>query len=95
MLTQHLSRVHPVDVIGAEDDHVVRILIGEDVEVLCNGICAACIPVRTPPHLRRHWSHVVSKNRRQTPGLREVDVQAVTLVLREDGNPPEVGIDQV
>ena len=34
VLFEHLPRVHPVDVVGAEDDHVLGSLVAQQVEVL-------------------------------------------------------------
>ena len=41
VLLDHLGRVHPIDVVGAEDDDVVRPLVVDEVEALEDGVGAS------------------------------------------------------
>ena len=42
---EHLANIHAVNVIGAEDDHQVRIGLFDQVDVLINGVGRAAIPI--------------------------------------------------
>jgi hypothetical protein len=95
VLVEHLLRIHPVDVVGAEHRHVVRLLVVEQVEVLIDRVGRPREPVRPAPHLRRHRRDVVAEQRRQPPRDRDVPVERVALVLREHDDAPEAGVDEV
>ncbi len=95
VLLEHLARVHPVDVVGAEDADVVRPLVADEVEVLVDGVGGAGEPARPAPHLGRDRRHVVAQQRRHAPGLRDVAVEAVALVLGQHDDLEEAGVGQV
>ena len=76
VLLDHLARVHAVDVVGAEHDHVVRALVVEQVEVLVDRVGRAGEPARAAAHLRRHRRDVVAQQRRQPPRRRRRDGRA-------------------
>ena len=95
VLLDHLARVHAVDVVGAEDDDVLRALVGDQVVVLIDRVGGAHEPARAEPHLRRHRRHVAAEQRRQPPGRGDVAVQRMALVLREDHDLAVLGVDQV
>ena len=95
VLLDHLARVHAVDVVGAEDDHVVRPLVVEQVEVLVDGVGRAGEPARAAAHLRRHRRHVVAEQRGERPRHRDVAVERVALVLRQHDDPAVAGVDEV
>ena len=71
----HLRGVHPVHVVGAEHDHVVGLLVVEQVERLVDGVGAALVPARAPALLGRHRRHVVADQRRHPPRERDVPVE--------------------
>ncbi len=95
MLVQHLLGVHAVDVVGAEHDDVVGLFVVEDIEILEDGVGGAGEPAGPAAHLGRHRSDVVAQQRRQPPGLRQVPVEAVALVLGEHHDANEAGVHQV
>ena len=95
VLLEHLPRVHAVDVVGAEDDDVLRPLVGDQVVVLVDRVGAAHEPARPEAHLRGHGRHVVAEQRRQPPRGRDVLVQRVALVLRQHHDLVEVRVDEV
>ena len=95
VLLDHLARVHAVDVVGAEDDDVLRALVGDQVVVLEDRVGRADEPARAEPHLRRHRRDVVAQQRRQPPGRGHVPVEAVALVLRQHDDLVVVRVDQV
>ena len=91
----HLPRVHAVDVVGAEHDHVVGVFVGEDVEVLEDGVGRTGEPVRTAPHLGGNGRDVVAEHLAHRPSEGKVPVEAVTLVLGKDRDPPVPAVDEV
>ena len=95
VLIHHLARIHAVDVIGTKHDHVIGSLVCEDVEVLEDCICRPREPVRTSPHLRRDRRDVVPEHLAHRPAESKVAVEAVTLVLGEDGDLPIAGVDEI
>ena len=95
VLVDHLADVHAVDVVGAEDDDDVRPLVVDQVQALEDRVGAAGVPARAEPLLRRHRGDVVAEQLRHPPGLRDVPVEAVALVLRQDGDLPDLGVDEV
>jgi hypothetical protein len=62
---------------------------------LVNGVGRAFEPATAEPHLRRHGHHVVVEEVRHAPGLRDVTVEAVTLVLGQHGDAQEAAVDQI
>ena len=95
VLVDHLARVDAVDVVGAEDADHVGLLVVDQVQVLVDRVGRAREPVRAAAHLRRHRRDVVAEERRELPGRRDVAVEAVALVLRQDGDPQEAAVDEV
>ena len=55
VLGQHLARVHPVNMVGSEDQDVVGTFITHNVQVLVNGVGRA----GEPPRPRRIWAGTV------------------------------------
>ena len=76
VLLDHLGRVHPVDVVGAEDDDVVRPLVVDEVEALEDGVGAALVPARPESLLGRHRGDVVAEQVGHPPGRGDVPVEA-------------------
>ena len=72
VLLDQLPRIHAVDVVGADDDQVGRVLVLEQVEVLVDGVGRPREPVAPAAHLRGHRGHVVAEQRREPPGLGDV-----------------------
>ena len=95
MRVHQLLGIHPVDVVSAENHHVVRILVPEQVQILVDGIGRAFEPPATEAHLRGDAHHVVVEQRREVPRLGDVPVQAVALVLGEHRDPEVAAVDQI
>jgi hypothetical protein len=95
VLRQHLARVHPVDVVCPEDVDVVGVFVADEVEVLEYGVGRPREPVGPSPHLSRDAGDVSAQQGRHTPGLGNVPVQAVALVLGQHGDPAVAAVDQV
>ena len=95
VLGHHLAGVHPVDVVGPEDDHVAGPLVLDEVQALVDRVRRAGEPPRAEPLLRRHRRDVVAEHRRETPRLGDVAVEAVALVLRQHDDLAIAAVDQV
>ena len=95
VLVDHLPWIHPVDVIGAEDDHQVGLVVVDEVERLVDRVRGAGVPMRPEPLLRRDRSHEVAQQRAHPPGQADVPVQAVALVLGQHGDPQGARVGQV
>ena len=95
VLRDHLPRVHPVHVIGADDHHDVRPLVVDQVHRLEDRVSRPAVPVRAEPLLRGHRRHVVAEEVTHPPRHRDMPVQAVALVLREHADLPDAGVGQV
>jgi hypothetical protein len=92
---QHLLRIHAVDVIGTEHADVFRVLVTDEIEVLVDGVRGALEPAPAEAHLRRHGHHVVVEEVGHPPGLGDVPIEAVALVLREHGDAQEAAVHEI
>ena len=63
VLLDHLARIHAVDVVGAEDDDVVGVLVVDEVQRLEDRVGGAGEPARAEPLLGGHRGHVVAESR--------------------------------
>ena len=96
MEIDHLLDVHAVDVIGAEHQHQIRAVLPDQVDVLVHRIRRALEPFLPAPHLRRHHGdEMFLQQRRQHPGLAHVFDQRLRLVLHQQIDGVDAGIDQV
>ena len=91
----HLLGIHPVDVVGAEHDDVLGLLVVDQVQRLEDRIGATGVPAGSEPLLRRDRRDVFAVEPRWPPGLRDVAVERVRLVLREHAQPRIPGVDEV
>ena len=92
---EHLPDVHAVDVVGAEDEDVVRLLVGDDVEVLVDGVGGALEPLGAVAHLRRDELDVLVQEGREPPGPLDVGVERLRLVLHQHLHLEDAGVDEV
>ena len=95
VVLDHLAWIHAVDVVGAEHAHEVGTLVVDQVEVLVDRVGRALEPERAAAHLRRHRCDVVVEQGREAPGLADVAVEAVALVLREHDDLEVAGVGEV
>ena len=95
VLLDHLREVHAVDVVGTDDDDDLGLLVIDQVEALEDRVCAAEIPVLVHALLGGHRGDVVAEDRRHAPGLGDVLVQAVGLVLRQHDDLEVAGVDDI
>ena len=71
----HLHWIHAVDVIGAEDNNIVRILVINQIQTLIDGIGATGERAGPQALLGRNRSDVVTKQSRHAPGCGDVTIQ--------------------
>src|SRR5690606_13868826 len=91
----HLAEVHAVDVVGTDHDDDVRLLIPEQVEALEDCVGRPTEPALSQSLLRGHRCHIRVEEAREPPGLRNVTVEAVGLVLGEYDDLAQTRVDQV
>ena len=95
MVLDHLREVHTVDVVSADDDDVFGLLIVDDVERLVNRVRAAQVPVGSATLLGRNRGNEVAEQGRGVPGLRDVAVKRVRLVLSQYNDLEVSGIHDI
>ena len=96
MEVHHLPDVHPVHVVGTEHGHQIGMMVVDEIEVLIDGIGGALKPLRSFAHLRRHdGNELVGKNRRERPGAVDMLDQRLRLVLHQQIDRVDAGVDQV
>ena len=94
---QHLLIVHLVDVVAGEDQHVVRVVAVDEVEVLVDGVGRALVPVRAGLGLIGGQHHDAALPAVQVPGLSVADilVQLKGLILGQNAHGVDAGVDAV
>jgi hypothetical protein len=95
MVVDHLLRVQPVHVVGADHHHDVRLFVVDQVHRLVDRVRRAGVPVRSEPLLRRDRRHVVAEQGAHPPRGGDVPVQAVALVLGQYAHLPDPAVGQV
>jgi len=88
--------VHLVDVVAGQDQHVVGGDAVDEVQVLPDGVGGALVPVVAALHLGRHFlDELVQARGQEAEALGEVPAQRVRLVLGQDQDLADVGVDAV
>ena len=95
MEIDHLVDVHLVDVVATENGHQVGAFVGNEVDILENGVGGTLVPVIAGAHLCRYQVHVLVEARVQVPCGRNVLVQGIALELRKDLDLEDAGIDKI
>ena len=95
MGVHHLGKIHAVDIVRTDDDDVIGLLVIHDVQGLVDRIGAAEVPVRPAALLGGHWRDEIAQERGGVPGLRDVAVQGVGLVLGEDDDLEIPGVHNI
>ena len=91
----HLVDVHLVNVVATENSHEVRAFVGNQVDVLENGVGSTAVPFVTRTHLGGHEVHILVQTCIQAPGGRNVLVQRIALELRQNLDLENAGIDEI
>ncbi len=93
---EHPGIVHLVDVVSGEDEHEVRVLLLEGIEVLIDGIRCSTVPVFADSLLGRDDVDVlVQFGMEHVPSHLDVMGERLRLVLRQDMDPAYAGVEAV
>ena len=93
---QHQAVIHLVDVVAGEDQHVLGLLRPDRVNVLIHRVGGALVPlIAYPLHRRQHFDELAHLAAHDVPAFAHVAVQRKRLVLGQDINPAQVGVDAV
>ena len=93
---QHQAVIHLVNVIAGEDEHVLGLLRADGINVLIHRVGRALVPlIAHPLHRRQHFDELSHLAAHDVPAFADVTVQRKRLVLGEDINPAQVGVDAV
>jgi len=96
VLRQHAAVVHLVDVVAGEDQHILRMVATQQVDVLKHRVGGALVPVLAHLLLRgQQVDELVEAAIEETPATLQVADQALRLVLRGDADAADAGIDAV
>jgi len=88
--------VHTIDVIAGEDEHVPRLELIEQVDVLPERVGRSPIPVLAEPLLRGDvLDELAQAVAQEIPPAVEVAREGPRLVLRQHEDPPEIRVDRV
>ncbi len=93
---QHLRVVHLVDVVAREDHHPLGRLTHDGVQVLVHGVGRAEVPVVADPLLRgQDLDELAEFLCHDAPALPDVAIERQALVLRDDEDAAQAGVDAV
>ncbi len=97
VVLEHLADIHPVDVIGPEDHHVMRISLLNQIDVLINSVGGALIPVfARRPHLRRHGNdEILPEQPAYFPSLAQMLQQGLAFELDQHINRIHAGVEEI
>ena len=96
VLLEHLAVVHLVDVVAGKNEHVLGLLGADGVDVLVNGVGGAHVPVVAHAlHGRQDLDELAHLAGHDVPAFADVAVERERLVLGEDVDPAQVGVDAV
>ena len=96
VLLEHELVVHLVDVIAGEKKHVLGTLAADGIDVLVDGIGGSLVPVLTDAlHGRKNFDELAKLAGDHLPGLADVAIEGERLVLGEDVDLAQVGVDAV
>ena len=96
MLLQHHAVIHLVNVIAGKNQHVLGLLRADGINVLVDRVGRALVPlVAHPLHRRQHFDELAHFAAQDVPAFADVPVQRERLVLGEDVDPAQVGVEAV
>ncbi len=97
VLLQHLLVVHFIDVVAGQDDHVLRAVALDDVDVLIDGVGGAEIPhgLRHALRGRQHVETLVALGAEEVPAALHVADEAVRLVLGRHRDAADARVQRV
>ena len=96
MLLHHLAVIHFVDVIAGKNQHVLGLLGADGINVLVNRIGSALIPlIADALHGRKHFDELSHLAAQDVPAFADVAVQRQRLVLGENVDAAQIGVEAV
>ena len=97
VVLQHAAVIHLVDVVAAEDDHVLGLFAADGIDVLIDRIRGAHVPVGAGAlHGRQQFKELAQFLRHDArPAFADMTVERERLVLGKDEHPAQAGIDAV
>src|SRR6266702_2569160 len=96
MLLEHQLVVHLVDVVARKDENVLGTLAADGINVLINGIGCALVPIFADAlHGWQDLNELSELAGNNLPGFADVAIERECLVLREDIDPAQVGVNAV
>jgi hypothetical protein len=93
----HQRVVHLVDVVAGEDEDMLRLLGADGVDVLEHGVGGALVPgLGDALHGRENLDELAEFTRyNRSPAFADVAVERQCLVLREDVDVTQIGVNTV
>ena len=96
VLLEHAPVIHFVDVVAGEDDHVLRLLGADGIDVLIDRVGRPHVPVFADPlHGRQDFDELADFAAENIPAFADLAIQRERLVLREDIDAAQAGVDAV
>ena len=96
MRLEHRRKIHPIELIAGEDQHVLDIPVLDTTDIAANRIRRSLIPLGVLHRLLRgkNFYKSIAKTVKHI-GVSNMSVQTHRHKLRQDINPPQAAIDAV
>ena len=96
VLRQHFAVVHFVDMVAGQQDHVLRVVAFDDVDVLVHRVGGAFVPaIPEPLGGGQDIETLVAFRAEEVPAALHVADQAVRLVLGGDADAADAGVQRI
>src|SRR5271156_71512 len=96
VLLEHAPIIHFVNVVTGEDDHVLRLLRADGVDVLVDGVGRPHVPVFADSlHGGQDFDELANFTAKNVPAFANLAIQRERLVLGEDKDAAQAGVDAV
>ena len=96
VLLEHAPIIHFVDVVAGEDDHVLGLLASDGIDVLIDRVGRSHVPVLAHPlHGGQDFDELADFTAENIPAFADLTIQRERLVLREDEDAAQAGVDAV
>ena len=93
---EHFHIVHLVDMVAGEDEHIVRLFVVEQEEVLIDRVGGALVPFFADPLLGwNRGDEFAEFSVEDVPARADVTVERVGFVLDEDGDFSQSGVEAI
>src|SRR5215468_9165249 len=96
MLVNHLTDVHPVDMVCAENSHKPWSVSLDQIQVLINRVGSTLIPILAHAHLGRHWcDEVIPQKISGSPALFQMLQQGLCFELGQNVDRKDAGVYEI